>query len=66
MAMEVMHQDATMVTEQDPVDAWIRLLVDYLQNPSTEAVIKIKQRALNYVLVRDVLYKKSTNGSIKL
>lgn len=38
------------------------ILIDYLKNPSVGTNFKTKQKALNYVIVGDELYKKSANG----
>lgn len=62
MMNDLMQQESSIVANLDPADSWKRILIDYLQNPSAGVSFKIKQRALNYVLVREELYKRSANG----
>lgn len=43
------------------VDAWKENLEKYLKNPSADIDFKVRQRALNFVLVDEELYKRSLN-----
>lgn len=56
MTVEVMQQESPIVANLDPTDSWKRMLIHYLQNPFCGTNFKIRQRALNYVLVGDELY----------
>ncbi|KAJ8538461.1 hypothetical protein K7X08_027682 [Anisodus acutangulus] len=46
----------------DQIDSWRQLLIDYQKDPSSCKDLKVKRRALNYVLIDDDLYKRSVNG----
>lgn len=44
------------------VDAWKENLEKYLKNPSADIDFKVRQRALNFMLVDEELYKRSLNA----
>ncbi|KAJ8548896.1 hypothetical protein K7X08_029877 [Anisodus acutangulus] len=52
----------TEVLDVDQIDSWRQLLIDYLKNPSSCKDLKVKRRALMYVLIDDDIYKRSMNG----
>lgn len=43
------------------IDSWVKKFVNNLNNSSTSTNFKLKQRALNYVLVVGDLYKNGCN-----
>lgn len=59
MTVEVTQEESPLIACISHADYRMRMLIDYLQNPSVGVSFKLNQRVLNYILVGDKLYKKS-------
>ncbi|XP_020970106.1 uncharacterized protein LOC110268352 [Arachis ipaensis] len=61
--MPLREREVLLLEKLDPKD-WRVLIVEYLENPSLSVDRKLKYRAQSYVLMNNVLFKKSVDGNL--
>ncbi|KAL1333382.1 hypothetical protein AAHE18_11G096500 [Arachis hypogaea] len=63
VATELLKREVLSLEKLDPED-WRVPIVEYLKNPSLSVDRKLKYRAQSYVLISNVLFKKSVDGNL--